>query len=454
LKNKNDLDLIDIIDNVKSSFVDMLEDLKQDIKEYEQNINKKISKHKQKQLPDEELHKKYMEVSSLQSAQEELFYALIKLIAKAIDAKNKNENNHCVRVPEIALLIAQRASEYNEGGLKDFKLDTEEKLKEFDIAAWIHDIGKISTPEYITNKATKLETVYNRIHEIRARFEIIHRDLTIEALNKKLLGKNPESVNEWLEKEHQKLQEGFELVAKANLGLEELSDKEKKELKKIAKRTWMRHFDNTIGLSDEEKERIALDNPTTPQVEYLLSDKKSHLIFRTKKEFTEYKKLGFKTVTPVVLNNLGELYNLSIDKGTLNFEERFIIHEHIQITIKMLEQLPFPKYLKNVPLYAGAHHERLDGNGYPRELTSKRIPIEARIIAFADIFEALSATYKTYKKPRTLSEVVQMLYFMAKDNHIDSDLFEMFLKTGLYKELAEQFLDPSQIDEVDIEKYL
>ena len=231
---------------------------------------------------------------------------------------------------------------------------------------------------------------------------------------------------------------------------EKLQDK----VKQIASRTWVRYFDNTLGLSYEESQRIIKDNPTTPQTEQLLSDKESHIIPRENFDYEEYKKRGFKTKVPKHLYNLGELYNLLTPAGTLTKEERFKIQEHAQMTIMMLEKLPFPKHLANVPLYAGAHHETLDGTGYPRQLTKDELPVASRIIALADIFEALTASDRPYKEPKTLSESIKILSFMVKDNHIDKDVFELFLKSGVYKEYAKKYLQPKQIDEVDISQYL
>ena len=157
---------------------------------------------------------------------------------------------------------------------------------------------------------------------------------------------------------------------------------------------------------------------------------------------------------PELKFNLGEVYNLSIARGTLTAEERFKINDHIVQTIVMLEQLPFPKHLKRVPEFAGGHHEKMDGTGYPRKLNKDDMSIPARIMAIADIFEALTAADRPYKAAKTLSESVKIMSFMKKDSHIDGDLFEIFLTSGVYKEYADQFLEKDQIDEVDITEYL
>ena len=192
----------------------------------------------------------------------------------------------------------------------------------------------------------------------------------------------------------------------------------------------------------------------TPAVEKLLADKPEHIIPRDKKEIEKYKKFNFKIDIPENLYNLGEIYNLSIKKGTLTKEEFFKIQEHIMVTIQMLEELPFPDYLKNVPLYAGTHHEKLDGSGYPRKLKGDEIPIGGRIIAIADVFEALTSSDRPYKTPKKLSEAIKIMSSMVKDGHLDKELFKIFLKSGLYLEYAKKYLQEEQIDEINIKEYL
>lgn len=449
--SNSDNALIKEIEELQSSFDKTTKKLIKDIKR--QNKIMARSDKRQKQEYDE-LQKRLQEVQKLQKEQKDLLDSFIKIIAGAIDAKSPYTGGHCERVPQLAMMIAEAASESDEDVFETFSLNSEDKKRELEIASWLHDCGKVVTPEYVVDKATKLETIYNRIHEIRTRFEVIHRDLTIEALQKKLDGEDEKGVDAWLEKEHQKLQEEFMIVAKANVGAEYMKDEDKEQIYQIAKRAWVRNFDDTLGLAHEEKKRVLAEGGTTPQVENLLSDKERHIIPREHFNYEEYEKMGFKTKVPKYLYNRGELYNLCISAGTLSYEERFKIQEHIQMTIKMLEQLPFPEYLKNVPLYAGAHHETLIGTGYPRELTKDDMPIPSRIMAIADVFEALTASDRPYKEPKTLSQSIKILSFMVKDEHLDKDIFKLFLKSGIYLEYAKAYLKPEQIDEVDIEQYL
>ena len=231
-----------------------------------------------------------------------------------------------------------------------------------------------------------------------------------------------------------------------------MSDEYIERIQRIANITWTKNFDDTLGLSQNERERLSPEDDT--KVQSLIADKQNHIIKRTRYFQEEYESDGFKGEVPSNLYNLGEVYNLSVKKGTLTEEERFKINEHIIMTIKMLDQLPFPEQLKNVPEFAGAHHETLIGTGYPKQLTKEQMSIPARIMAVADIFEALTASDRPYKEPKKLSESIQILSFMAKDQHIDKDIFELFLTSGVYKEYGEKFLQPDQIDEVDISKYI
>jgi HD-GYP domain-containing protein (c-di-GMP phosphodiesterase class II) len=387
-------------------------------------------------------------IQSYQRSQEELLDSIIKLLAEAIDAKSPYTGGHCARVPRIAQLLLSEADRSQEGELKEFQFHTKDELREFEIAAWLHDCGKITTPEYIVDKSTKLETIYNRIHEIRMRFEVLWRDVEIALLQGEI------SIEE-KERKQQELQEDFAFIANANIGGEFMGEKKKEKLKEIAKKEWLRYFDDSLGLGEIEKSRNKQKNKQNlPTKEKLLSDKASHIVPREFFDFKEYKESGFKEDVPKYLYNYGEIYNLCIEKGTLTKEERFKINEHVIMSIKMLEKIPFPPHLKNIPEYAGTHHETLIGTGYPRKLTRNELSIPSRIMAIADIFEALTASDRPYKKAKTLSESLKIMSFMVKDEHIDAELFRLFLQSGVYKTYAKQYLKQEQIDKVDIESIL
>ncbi len=443
--------MTEIINELRDNFTVTMDKLVKDMKRQEK-IMSRADKRQQQEY--DTLQDKLIEVQKLEEAQKQLMDSFIELIAGAIDAKSLYTGGHCKRVPEISLMLAKEASASQLDAFVDFKMESEDELRELNIAAWLHDCGKVITPEYVIDKATKLETIYNRIHEVRTRFEVIHRDLTIQAMQKKLDGQNHKEVDSWLENKHQKLTEEYNFVANTNVGGEFMKAEDQDKIRDIGNQTWIRYFDDTIGLSYEEKMRLESDTPNFPCKEFLLRDRKRDIIDRTNFDTEKYELNGFKTPVPDNLYNLGEIYNLTVAKGTLTTEERFKIQEHVMMTIKMLEQLPFPEYLKNVPLYAGAHHETLNGTGYPRQLTKDDMPIPARIMAIADVFEALTASDRPYKEPKTLSASIKILSFMVKDQELDEDIFKLFLTSGIYKEYAKSTLLEEQIDEVDISKYL
>ena len=394
-------------------------------------------------------------IRAYQEAQKELMDSFIKLIADAIDAKSPYTGGHCKRVPVIAMMLAEKADEMKEGTFKDFSFKSKEEWEEFEMGAWLHDCGKITTPEYVVDKATKLETIYNRIHEIRTRFEVIWRDIEIAYYERLIKGEDQETLQGWKEKQHRALMDDFAFIAESNIGGEFMSEEKKERIRSIAKRTWVRHFDDRSGLSDNELMRYeGVEKRPVPAVEQLLNDRPEHLIEPVHFDVESYRKQGFKLEVPEHLYNYGEIYNLCIEKGTLTDEERFKINEHVIMSIKMLEQLPYPEHMTRIPEYAGKHHESMIGTGYPRRLTKDDLSVPARIMAIADIFEALTASDRPYKKGKTLSEAIKIMSFMKKDEHIDAELFELFLRSGVYKTHAKRYLKPEQIDEVDVEAYL
>lgn len=388
-------------------------------------------------------------IQAYQKAQQELMDSFIRLLAEAIDSKSAYTGGHCQRVPEIAIMLAKIVNDSDEGEFAQFKLDTDDAWREFEMGALLHDCGKVTTPEYVVDKSTKLETIYNRIHEIRTRFEVVWRDIDIEYYQRIAQHQNPDKVEEWRHNSQQTLQDDFAFISEANIGGEFMSEDKKARIQAIAQRTWMRHFNDRAGLSDVELMRYQdIEEQTLPVVEQLLSDKAEHRIERIDFDEEAYKKQGFKLDVPEYLYNYGELYNLCIEKGTLSNEERFKIKEHVIMTIKMLEMLPFPEHMKSIPEYAGTHHETMNNTGYPRQLGKKELSIPARIMAIADIFEALTASDRPYKKGKTISEAIRIMNFMKQDEHIDGKLFDLFVQSGIYKEYAARHLKAEQIDEV------
>ena len=266
------------------------------------------------------------------------------------------------------------------------------------MAAWLHDCGKITTPEHIIDKGTKLETIYNRIHEVRMRFEVLWRDAEIDYLIALAEpGADQAALAQDKQDKQQQLQNDFAFIANANVGGEFISEEDVARLHQLADITWLRYFDDRLGLSSGEKSRLEADNRPLPAQEKLLSDRPEHLVERM--HSTDYDpKFGIKMNVPHYLYNLGELHNLAISRGTLSDEDRFKINEHMISTIKMLESLPFPEELKRVPRYASTHHETMKGTGYPRKLTGDDLSTPERIMVLADIYEALTAADRPYKR--------------------------------------------------------
>ena len=385
-----------------------------------------------------------------------LLDSFIAMIAAAIDTKSPYTGGHCQRVPVIAKMLAEAACRSEDPPFRDFSL-SEDEMYELHIAAWLHDCGKVTTPEYVVDKATKLETLYNRIHEVRTRFEVVKRDAEIEYLKKLVGGEgDPQALLEERDRRLKDLDDDFAFVAECNVGGEFLSDEKRERLKRIAAVRWQRSLDDTLGLShDEAKRKAGAPVRPLPAEERLLSDKEEHVVpWPPGPPLATDSKYGFRLDVPRHKFNLGEVYNLGVARGTLTAEDRFAIAEHIVQTIVMLEQLPYPKHLRRVPEYAGGHHEKLDGSGYPRKLDGEHMSIPARIIAISDIFEALTAADRPYKAPKTLSESIGIMAHMRDDGHIDPQLFRLFLASGVYRQYADRHLKPEQIDEVDVARFL
>jgi len=337
---------------------------------------------------------------------EELFEKFIKLINDAIDDKSPYTGGHCQRVPSLTMMLAEAVNDTKHGPLRDFAMSDKDRY-ELKIAGLLHDCGKITTPVHVVDKATKLQTIYDRIGLVDTRFEVLKRDAEVRLLRAKL--------------------EAYERGEKA--GCAELEARFSAALKQYdADREFLR-FCN-IG-----SERMA---PEDQQRVFNIG--------------TGYRWRDAEGIEDAPFLTDDEIRNLTIRAGTLTDEERKIINHHIEVTIMMLESLPWPRHLKNVAEYAGGHHERMDGRGYPRGLTRDEMSVQARVMGIADIFEALTAKDRPYKKGKTLTEALTILGRFKLNGHIDPDLFDVFIRERVYLKYAQQFLDKEQIDEVDLSK--
>ena len=332
---------------------------------------------------------------------EELFEALIDLINSAIDDKSPYTGGHCKRVPALTMMLAEAASQVTVGPLAPFKM-TEKDRYELKIAGLLHDCGKITTPVHVVDKATKLETIFDRIEFVSQRFEILKRDAELEMLQAKIASVNlgDHVAAQRTELDYQarvrQLDDDRAFLRRTNVGGERMSAEDQARVEKIA--------------------GYRFRNESGADVAFLSADEKN---------------------------------NLNIPYGTLTPSERQTINHHIDATIKMLEALPWPRHLVRVPEYAGGHHERMDGKGYPRGLTREQMSVQARVMGIADIFEALTAKDRPYKPGKTLSESLNILGKFKLNGHIDADLFDVFVREKVYLKYAEQFLDAAQVDTVD-----
>lgn len=386
-----------------------------------------------------------IEAQHLLAEQKKLLNAFIKLIAGAIDEKSPYTGGHCQRVPVITKMLAKAAVEAQDGPFASFTLSANE-WDELHTACWLHDCGKITTPEVVVDKATKLEQIYNRIHEIRMRFELLKREKEIEFLRHHGKGTDAQALDATL----RQLDDDFYFIARCNIGSEFLSDDALARINKIANYRWTRTLDDTVGISQEELMRKQRQPAATlPVQEPMLADKEEHIVYRTdvSKEADRY---HFKLKKPLHQYNYGEIYNLRIRRGTLNEEERYKINEHIMQTIIMLDNLPFPRTMANVPMIAGGHHERVDGKGYPYQLNDSQMSMQVKMLAIADVFEALTAIDRPYKPGKLLSEALGIMVSMVNEHHLDRELFILFLQSGVWLDYAQTYLGPEKTDNVNV----
>ncbi|MBW2287551.1 MAG: GAF domain-containing protein [Deltaproteobacteria bacterium] len=325
-----------------------------------------------------------------------LFEGLIQLTAKAIDEKSPYTGDHCRKVPILTEMIADAVCTTEVGPLKDFTMNQEERY-ELRIAALLHDCGKVVTPVNVMDKATKLESIFDRIELVGTRFEILRRDAAVRALARRLGEAEADSILETdtlLARELESIDADMAFLRVCNVGSEHMPESDRERVREIARRhRWLPADTEGCDILDAE-----------------------------------------------------EVMNLTIAKGTLNDDEREVINQHVVTTISLLEELPFPNNMRNVPAIAGAHHEHVDGSGYPRELRGEQLCVQARMLGLADVFEALTAKDRPYKPGRTLSETLEILAAMCRDDHLDADLFDVLVREKIHIRYAAKYLSPEQID--------
>lgn len=397
-----------------------------------------------------------IETRHLVETQQRLFNGIIHLMADAIDAKSPYTGSHCRRVPELAIMMVDEMRRSGHSPYGPYH-PSEQQRYAFRLGAWLHDCGKIISPESIVEKATKLEAVYNRIHEVRTRFEVLWRDAEIAHLQRLVAGEDETSSAALRDAEQAQLQDDFAFVASCNIGGEFIADEDLARLLVISGKTWTRHFSDRAGLSREEAERVAgISEPILPVVEQLLADRPEHGIawdkHRPPVEKDDPANLyGFDMHLPLLAQNLGEIHNLSIKRGTLTSEDRFRVNAHVVQTFIMLHSLPWPDELKIVPEMAATHHERMDGEGYPFRMDAHKLTLEERVMAIADVFEALTAADRPYKPPIPFGDALAIMTNMAMEGHLDPLLMRRFLETRMWEHYGRLFLGVKQPDPVDVD---
>ncbi|HEU0220024.1 MAG TPA: HD domain-containing phosphohydrolase [Gallionella sp.] len=381
---------------------------------------------------------------------EELFESLIQLINTAIDDKSPYTGGHCARVPVLTMMLAEAVNRTERGPLKDFVM-TDKDRHELKIAGLLHDCGKITTPVHVVDKSTKLHTLLDRIHLIDTRFEVLKRDAEIamlRALSRSTLPQTPDETTSHLTRLSK---DDAQVAGYPSLPLsgEEMSFPPDKGglrgggVRGVEEAAIRAEYAARIRQLDDDREFLRHCNIGCEAMSEEAQQRVSQI--------ATYQWCDADGKTGNFLND-DEVENLSIRAGTLTAAEREIINHHIVVTIKMLEALPWPRHLKNVPEYAGGHHERMDGKGYPRGLTRDQMSVQARVMGIADIFEALTAKDRPYKEGKTLTESLTILGNLKLGGHIDPDLFDVFIREKVYLDYARQFLAPGQIDEVDLSK--
>jgi HD-GYP domain-containing protein (c-di-GMP phosphodiesterase class II) len=335
----------------------------------------------------------------LRDAQRDLLESFIKMIASAIDAKSDYTGGHCERVPLITEMLTRAACDAKTGPFAEFNLSDMEWY-ELHIAAWLHDCGKVVTPVHVMDKSKKLETIHDRIETVQARFEVLERDARLAAYEREREGVDASLVRAELERELAALRDDLAFLETTNFGGEFLPREGQERVKRIAERT------------------LSLGGKRQP----LLSAE--------------------------------EVQNLCVSRGTLTEKERLVINAHMVHTVNILNALPFPPQLRRVPEYATGHHEKMDGTGYPRGIYAGDMSVPARIMAVADVFEALTAIDRPYKQPKKLSEVMTIMGRMKEQHHLDPEVFDLFITSGVYRKYAEQNLPYELVDAVDEAKLL
>jgi len=357
-----------------------------------------------------------------------LFDSFVRVLAEGLGEKSAYTYGHINRVSELSMLLAEEISHWDEGMYRQIQFN-KHQMEEMRLAGWMHDIGKLTTPEHVVSKPIKLHLLYDRFEMIIQRFNSKIKDLEIDVLRQRVKGleegASPEFFSNLEEEKKEKIEQlvkDLQQLNRSNVGGEFLKDEDRDTILKNSQIKTRTHLKVETSLIANEQRITHVELGADGVEEYLIDE--------SERDF------------------------LLISRGTLSEPERMIINDHAERSWRWLMRLPFPKKKMKLPLYAGAHHETLNGNGYPNKLTARQLPIQSRIIAVADIFEALTANDRPYKKPMHLGKALDILGDMVKKGDLDAEIVRIFLKSNLYQKYADKFMDSNQMFDIDTDKWI
>jgi HD-GYP domain-containing protein (c-di-GMP phosphodiesterase class II) len=311
------------------------------------------------------------------NAVHEVFAALVRYSASAIDARSPHTAGHSRRVATYAMRLARAINDQTEGPLAHVSF-TNKELEELNYAAWLHDIGKIGVREELLERVDRLSPA--KMELISTRFEAIKLAVARDFERQRAEAENPKSSDSGeLERRLRKVDEELQFIRSMNRA-KQIGSKDIRRVREIQRK----NFRNARG-----------------EIRAYLSEEEAH--------------------------------NLSLPTGNLTGQEFQEVQGHVLQTLNIINKIPFTKDLERIPVIAAAHHEKLDGSGYPLGLTAPDIMIQARILGIADVYDALTATDRPYRGAMPAQEALQHLIQEAEAKKLDPDLVGLFVSKKLYE---------------------
>jgi len=317
---------------------------------------------------------------------EKLFEGFVRASVTAIESRDPTTFGHSERVAKLTVALAETVDRLDFGPYKDIHF-TREDIREIRYASILHDFGKVGVREEVLVKAKKLYPP--QLEVVKKRFQYIRKALELEAYRKKV--------------DH--------LVRNGNQGYEEcfglIEGEQARELQNLDE--FLQHIlqaNEPTVLPEKTSEKLAqiagwsFDDPSGPTEPLLTQD---------------------------------ELQLLSISKGSLNADERLQIESHVIHSFRFLDQIPWTKELKRVPEIARAHHEKLDGSGYPYHMKAEDIPFQSKMMTISDIFDALTARDRPYKRAVPIERALNIIGDEVKSQLLDPVLFNLFVEAKIYQ---------------------